>query len=136
MGRDDAVVFAYGPWLLADVFKATPQICEAGGCGVRVVNLPWLNRVNLRWLHEIGVHRAIVTLDNHDVNGGQCEMLAAASLGLGPVPHVVRLGVEELPEWGTNNEVLERHGLDVAAVERALVRAYRGAAVQGDRVPQ
>src|SRR5215208_705767 len=45
----DLVVFAYGPWLLANAFDAAAQIEQQTGASVRVVNLPWLNRVDTAW---------------------------------------------------------------------------------------
>ena len=39
---------------------------------------------------------------------------AIAELGLEPAARVTRVGVTELPECGTNDEVLAYHGLDVA----------------------
>ena len=58
---------------------------------MRLVNLPWLNRVDRGWLREaIGDRRIVVTLDNHYVHGGQGEMVAAAiaELGLEPAARV------------------------------------------------
>ncbi len=107
-GRD-AVVFAYGPWLLSNAVAAAEEIEAADGISIAVVNLPWLNRVDDRWLLQvIGARRAVVTLDNHYLLGGQGEMIAAAVAGLGlePVARVTRFGVAELPECGTNDEVL------------------------------
>jgi len=59
------------------------------------------------------------------VHGGQGQMLAAAvaELGLEPSPRVVRIGVTELPQCGTNDEVLAHHGLDVAGLVRRLTHA-------------
>jgi len=130
---EDAVVFGYGPWMLANAFEAAARLADAG-VGVRLVNLPWLNRVDRAWLRDvIGDRRAIVTLDNHYAQGGQGEMIAAAvaELGLEPAPRVARLGVLELPECGTNEEVLERHGLDVASIERTITQACHGTAAHG-----
>jgi len=126
----DAVVFGAGPWLLANAHAAAAQVKAETGLDVRVVNLPWLNRVDPAWLREvIGGRRAIVTLDNHYVHGGQGEMLAAAVAGLGlePAVRVERVGVRELPECGTNEEVLEHHGLDVAALTRVFARVAESA---------
>jgi transketolase len=122
----DLVVFAYGPWLLSNAFEAAAAIEEETGARVRLVNLPWLNRVDTAWLREIiGQRRSIVTLDNHYVAGGQGEMLAAAIAGLGLQPgvRVTRVGVTELPECGANDEVLAYHGLDVAGLVTALRQA-------------
>jgi transketolase len=121
----DVVVFGYGPWLLANAWHAAEELA-ASGMGVRLVNLPWLNLVDSRWLADVVGHaRTVVTLDNHYVAGGQGEMVAAAIAGLGleqPV-RVTSVGVTELPECGTNDEVLAYHGLDVAG----LVKQVRAA---------
>jgi transketolase len=119
----DAVVFAYGPWLLANAYDAAGEIEKNTGASVRLVNLPWLNRVDSTWLRTvIGSRRSIVTLDNHYLRGGQGEMIAAAvaELGLEPGPRVTRVGVTRLPECGTNDEVLAFHGLDVPGLVKAL----------------
>jgi transketolase len=123
-GRD-AVMFGYGPWLLANACEAAELVQQTTGVAMRVVNLPWLNRVDPSWLKEtIGDRRLVVTLDNHYVHGGQGEMLAAAmaELALEPSPRVVRIGVTELPECGTNEEVLAYHGLDVAGLVKRLTQ--------------
>jgi transketolase C-terminal domain/subunit len=54
-----------------------------------------------------------------------------AGLGLEPAVRVTRVGVESLPECGTNDEVLAHHGLDVPGIVarlRAAVGATAGAA--------
>jgi transketolase len=129
----DAVVFGYGPWLLSNAWQGAEEIAASTGSRIRIVNLPWLNRIDRAWLREaIGGCRTIVTLDNHYVHGGQGEMLAAAiaELGLDPAPRVTCIGVTELPECGTNDEVLAYHGLDVAG----LVKQFRAALAR--TVPQ
>jgi transketolase len=66
-----------------------------------------------------------VTLDNHYVRGGQGEMVAAAiaALGLEPAVRVTSIGVTELPECGTNDEVLAYHGLDIDGLVRQIRQA-------------
>ena len=123
---EDLVVFGYGPWLLSNAWHAAEELERTTEATTRLVNLPWLNRVDPVWLAEaIGRRRAVVALDNHYVRGGQGDMLAAAvaELALDPPASVARLGVTELPECGTNDEVLTHHGLDIAS----LARAFRGA---------
>jgi len=124
----DAVVFGYGPWLLSNAWHAAEEIEKTTGSRLRIVNLPWLNRVDAAWLKEtIGACRTIITLDNHYLRGGQGEMLAAAiaELGLDPAARVSRIGVTELPECGTNDEVLAHHGLDVAGLVKQFAGAMR-----------
>ena len=125
----DLVVIGYGPWMLANAFEAAQQLEEQAGVRVRLVNLPWLNRVDSSWLREtVGSCRSVVTLDNHYVHGGQGEMIGAAlaELGLASSPRLTRLGVTALPECGTNDEVLEYHRLDIPS----LVQAFRAALPQ------
>jgi transketolase len=119
----DAVVFGYGPWLLANAFEAADEVEQSTGASIRLVNLPWLNRVDPRWLREvIGGRRYILTLDNHYLKGGQGEMLATAiaELALEPTPRILRVGVTALPECGTNDEVLAHHKLDVASLVKSM----------------
>ena len=120
------------PEILKYCIPGCEEIEKTTGARLRVVNLPWLNRLDADWLQEtIGGCRTIITLDNHYVHGGQGEMLGAAiaELGLDPSTRVTRIGVTELPECGTNDEVLAYHGLDIPG----LVKQFRAAL---DRVPQ
>ena len=135
----DAVVVGYGPWMLANAVEAAAQLETLNGISVRVVNLPWLNRVDPDWLREvIGKRRTVVTLDNHYVKGGQGEMVAAAvaELGLDPAVRVSPIGVTELPECGTNDEVLAYHGLDVAGLVRQIGAAVPTRPATGRRPVQ
>ena len=112
---EDAILFAYGPVMLSQAFKAAELLREGQGFGVRVVNLPWLNFVDSDWLGaEIAGIRNVITLDDHYVAGGQGEMLAArlAHLGLGPGTRIRQFGVRTIPECGQNDEVLRAHRLD------------------------
>ena len=86
--------------LLSSAVEAAEEVEQSTGATVRLVNLPWLNRVDLRWLREvIGSRRYILTLDNHYLKGGQGEMLATAiaELALEPTPRILRVGVMSLP---------------------------------------
>jgi transketolase len=122
----DAVVFGYGPWLLSNAWHAAEELQRTNGARIRIINLPWLNRVDAGWLQQtIGECRTVITLDNHYVKGGQGEMLAAAiaEVGLSPAVRVSRIGVTELPECGTNDEVLAYHHLDVPGLARQFQEA-------------
>ena len=117
-GRD-VVVFGYGPWLLANACDAAEEVerrparpsAWSTSRGSTASTPPGCASV-------IGPARSVVTLDNHYVHGGQGDMVAAAiaELGLEPGVRVTRVGVTELPECGTNDEVLAYHGLDVAGL--------------------
>ena len=115
----DAVVFGYGPIMLAQAMKAAEQLDRDHGVALKVVNLPWLNRVDPDWLREtIGRCGAVFTLDNHYVGGGQGQMLLAtlAELDLAQSVSARRFGVTRIPDSGGNVEVLEAHALDGASL--------------------
>lgn len=120
----DAVVFAYGPITLAQAIRAADELESRHGVSLRVVNLPWLNRLDRQWLKEtVGGRRAVFTLDNHYLSGGQGQMLLTAitELDLGRSLQVRRFGVTRIPESGGNAEVLAAHELDAASLSEAML---------------
>ncbi len=122
----DAVVFGYGPVLLSEAWRAAEVLARDDGTSLKLVNLPWLNRVDDAWLRQaVDGHSAIFTLDDHYLAGGQGEMIASrlAELGLSGQIRVRRLGVTGVPLCGRNDEVLRAHGLDSAGLAKAVAAA-------------
>ncbi len=124
----DAVLIAAGPVMLSEAYRAA-ELLEEQGLGLRVVNLPWLNQVDLEWL--IGTLAGcdlLFTLDDQYLAGGQGAMLAAAIAGQSRwTGTVVPLGVREIPRCGTNREVLAAHGLDAESLCRTVLGALERA---------
>ncbi len=123
----DLAVIGYGPWMLASAWHAAEALAGRG-IQTRILNLPWLNRVDPSWLRDaVGDIRRVITLDNHYLHGGQGEMVGAAlaELGLEPAVRLHRIGVTELPECGGNDEVLAHHRLDVASLTDAFAAHAR-----------
>ena len=124
----DAVVFAYGPWMLANAYAAAEQL-TTDGVQLKVVNLPWLNRLDDEWLQKTvrGAER-VFTLDNHYVIGGQGEMIAARLAALGTHVPVHQIGLTEIPVCGGNEDVLRHHRLDVDGLVEQFRSAVRSTA--------
>ena len=121
----DVVLVAYGPVLVSQAFWAAEQLAE-DGVSVRVLDLPWLNRVDAEWLSRaVAGVRLLTTLDDHYVHGGQGELLLAtlAERGWPPGKAALRLGVREVPVCGQNDEVLAHHSLDAKSIARAVREA-------------
>jgi transketolase len=117
----DGVIFAYGPVMLANAWRAAEQIAAAGGKQFAVVNLPFLNRIDPAWLAATitGV-QVIATIDNHYIAGGLGEkILATAALG-GWSGRARQFGLSDVPPGGQPAEVLERLGLDAKSLAAAI----------------
>ncbi len=123
----DLLFVAAGPVMVGGAWAAADLLVE-DGVEAGVVSMPWLRGIDGGWLAEIADGGPIVTLDNHYVSGGLGDgVLAALAEG---APHaaarVHKIGVEEVPKSGENNEVLAAHGLDAAGIAarvRVLVQA-------------
>jgi transketolase len=125
----DAVIFGYGPILLGEALTAAAKLASEDHVNVRVVDLPWLNRLDEEWFADTvrGI-ACVFALDNQYVSGGQGVMLGAAlaRLHLDDAPSFHQLGLDRLPASGQPDEVLRAHGLDAESLCQA-VRARIGA---------
>lgn len=120
---DDVVIIAYGPTMLPVAIDAAHKLAD-DGIHARVVNLPWLNVVDREWLADvIEGARAIVSIDNHYVVGGQGDRIADALATIAHAPPLVRLGLRDVPPSGQNAEVLDAVGLDAVTVASTISAA-------------
>lgn len=121
---DTAVLFAYGPVMLHEAIGAA-QILRQNDFHLKVVNMPWLNRMDRQWLeHTITPCDAICVLEDHAPIGGLGDRLLnflvdAQLLG---TKRFIKLAVEGYPAWGTPAEVLKYHGLDGASIARKILQ--------------
>ncbi len=125
----DGVVFAYGPVMLAQAVRAADKLAEMSGKQLKVINLPFLNRVDEAWLAGVMKEMpALFTVDNHYVNGGQGEKVLAAALRAGWRGNVVRqFGLGAVPPGGAPDEVLAALGLDAASMAQAMAAELKAA---------
>ena len=110
----DAVLFAYGPVMLNEALLAA-EVLEKRGLSLKVVNMPWLNRVDVTWLEQtVGGCKAIFVVDNHSPYGGLGDSLLNAAAGSDTMRgrRIIKLAVDEYPACGTPQEALTYHRLD------------------------
>jgi transketolase len=110
----DAVLFAYGPVMVHEALLASETLIQRD-FHLKVVNMPWLNRVDTEWLQEVVRNcRAVYVLEDHAPIGGLGDTLlnALAACDLLADRHFVKFAVEGYPAWGTPPEVLHYHRLD------------------------
>jgi transketolase len=114
----DALLFSCGPVMLAEALLAS-DLLAARGFGLKVVNMPWLNRVSGDWLRQVvSAYRVVFILDDHGPVGGLGDFLLSSLNDLGLVGDlsVRKLAVDGYPACGTPAEVLRYHGLDGASL--------------------
>ncbi|MFV1977779.1 MAG: transketolase C-terminal domain-containing protein [Myxococcota bacterium] len=115
---DDALLFAYGPMMVFQALEAS-RILADRNFNLGVVNMPWLNRVELDWLAEtIAQTEHICVVEDHAPVGGLGSHLLARinELDWHSNGRFRVFGVDDWPVFGTPREALEAHGLDGASL--------------------
>jgi transketolase len=108
----DALLFAYGPVMLHEALTAA----ELLGDRLQVVNMPWLNRIDARWLADVAEpFGELFVVEDHSPVGGLGDAMRRAL----DRPLSV-FGVEGWPVCGTPLEALRYHGLDGASLARRI----------------
>jgi transketolase len=101
----EALLFAYGPVMLNEALTAAERL----GDRVQVVNMPWLNRVDVEWLLDlVEPFEDVFVLEDHAPIGGLGDTLRRELVGR----RVTVFGVEGWPACGTPAEALRFHRLD------------------------
>jgi len=110
----DALIFAYGPVMLNEALHAGEILAERG-ISLKIVNMPWLNRIDGDWLTGVvGDCRHLFTIDNHAVYGGLGDCVLEALMKVDAVEgrRLHKFGIDGIPACGTPPEVLKFHQLD------------------------
>lgn len=119
----DAVIFGYGPVMLHEALTASELLAERD-FGLRVVNLPWLNRIDMNWLiATVAPFDTMYVIEDHSPVGGLGDFLLDALMRESQLgtKRLVKFAVEGWPACGTPLQALAFHRLDGASlVERIL----------------
>ncbi len=123
----DAVLFAYGPVMLNEALKAA-SILKNEDFGIRVINMPWLNRIDDLWIADaISKVKNIFVIEDHSPTGALGDYLLntleSRSLLKGRRFH--KFSVEGYPAWGTPQEVLRYHRLDAISLVKRVITEIR-----------
>ena len=122
---DDAVVLTYGPVMLNEALVAA-ELLASRGIELRVIVMPWLDRVDPGWLIEAtDGFQAITVLEDHAPEGALGDALRRALAASGDLRPVDVIGIEGWPACGTPPEALRHHGLDGASLAERLAAAQR-----------
>jgi transketolase len=114
MEGQDGVLFAYGPVMLNEAMVAAETLQEQN-VSLKVVNMPWLNRIDEEWFGKIVADfDTVFVLDNHSQYGGLGDLVlnTAHKIEAARSKRIVKFGLTEYPACGTPPEVLAYHQLD------------------------
>ena len=121
-GRD-ALLFAYGPVMLHEALAAGELLAEKS-FDLCVVNMPWLNQHDPKWLTEI-IHpfQWIYVLEDHAPVGGLGDYILNALMNAELLHgrRVKKFAVEGYPACGTPSEALNFHGLNGASLANRIL---------------
>jgi transketolase len=118
----DAVMFAYGPVMLNEAMAAH-EMLKQKGLSLKVVNLPWLNRLDGQWLEEtIGTTNSLFVLDNHSGYGGLGDCLLNQIILSDRLrgKRLVKFAVDGFPACGMPKEALGFHRLDSESLVKRI----------------
>lgn len=125
---EDVVICAYGPVMLHEALTAA-ELLQQEGSSLKVVNLPWLNRVSPEWFQEtIGGIRTIITLDNHSTFGAMGDTISNLMVTRERPKNKVKLlklGLGDFPACGTPPEAMSFHELDGSSLARRIKLAIQ-----------
>lgn len=111
----DAVMIGYGPTMLSEALIAR-QMLEKDGIKIKIIDLPWLNRIDEEWLlRETEDFETVICLENHSTKGGISEELNRI-LGR----RIYTIGIEGYGKSGENGEILAYFGLDAESIKQKV----------------
>jgi transketolase len=105
-------IIAYGPIMVEISMRVQMYFKNNYGLSFKVVNMPWLNFVDLNWLEAESKNiKDWFTLDNHLTVGGVGEKFSVGFNKINFNGGIHNFGVEDIPACGRNDEVLDFHQL-------------------------
>lgn len=118
----DAILFGYGPVMLHEALVAADYLKKVG-FGLKVINMPWLNKIDRDWLKRIVIdQKKIFVLEDHSAIGGLGDRLVNELVKIREISgkEFTNFGLTEYPECGTPLEVLEFHQLDGKSLAKRI----------------
>lgn len=124
-GEDDVTLVAAGI-TVHEALKAA-QMLFTDGINARVIDAYSVKPIDAETLHQAAREtRGLVVAEDHRPEGGLGDAVLAAFSGSGPLPHVVKLAVREMPGSGTPDEQREAAGINAAHIAEAARRMVAG----------
>ena len=106
----DVAIFATGT-VVDNVLKAAAMM-EENGISVKVVDMHTIKPIDKQAISDCKKVKMVFTVEEHNTNGGLGSAVADVMAGLGGMPKLVKLGVQDtFSSVGDYNYLLEQHRL-------------------------
>ena len=106
-----------------EALKAADTLADEG-VAARVIDLYSIKPLDLETLTEAAdaTGGRLVTVEDHSAEGGLGDAVLAALADRDEPMRVIKLAVRDMPRSGKPAELMQRHGIDAAAIVAAVER--------------
>jgi transketolase len=122
----DLTIICYNPVLCLEVLKLL-SLSEYKTNSIELISMPWINKFNVQWLSKTlnSKKSPIIVLENHYQENGcgsiLLNIIKTNNIATNRDFHIK--GIIDVPKCGTNQEVLNAHGLDSKSLA-ILISSY------------
>ena len=124
---EEVAIFCYSPLIFAELWKAKELLVE-NNINPKLISFPWLNKFSLNWIKgQIKDFRHVITIDDHYIEGGFGEKFIAniiKNLDISSIK-LSSIGIDEIPQSGTNEEVIDYHGLSSSKLAQKIINLIK-----------
>ena len=110
----------YSPILLNEIYKSKKLLLE-NNINPKVISMPWLNVFDKNWILKELNNLHLIIVEDHYVEGGFAEKISLAISSLDVDIKIDVIALEEVPKSGTNQEVLDYHGLSSEKIKEKIL---------------
>ncbi|MEM4331706.1 MAG: transketolase C-terminal domain-containing protein [Candidatus Micrarchaeia archaeon] len=112
----DVAIITYGPLMLAEAMNALEEL-KKRGLSTKIINLPWLNNINKKWLlKNLKNIKKVVCIEN-SATAGQSEEIIKIINGY---KKVYTFKINDFGQSGDNLNILKRYKLDTNSIVTRL----------------
>lgn len=118
-------LITYGPTMLSVALEAAKLIQQRKNLDLEVINFPWVNAIDKNWLRSVvEASDRLVVVDNHFSKGALADRVCNMAVDFNLTSkRIIKIGLNEIPASGANEELLQRHGLDANSIVSQIIRS-------------
>ncbi|MEC7880876.1 MAG: transketolase C-terminal domain-containing protein, partial [Chloroflexota bacterium] len=124
---EEIVIFCYSPLIFTELWKAK-ELLGKYNINPKLISFPWLNKFSSSWIkNQIKGFKYVVTIDDHYIEGGFGEKFisnAIKNIDTSSI-NISSIGVGEIPHSGTNEEVIDYHGLSSGKLKQKIINLIK-----------